>query len=114
MAQIRQNLAASIRVFTRCSSKAIKRLYAGPKREQGIYGGDTGHDPDSDDESHNAEHFKVDIDSLSDGPNETVFLIYLCVSTLLQGQGYIDRPAFCSRLKNSHGSCCIYWIHTPK
>ncbi|GFZ50881.1 hypothetical protein JCM24511_08639 [Saitozyma sp. JCM 24511] len=75
---IRESLARSLKEFTRSSSTAIKRLYAGPRRAKGVYedgsssSGEEGDDGDSVDE----------LDELADGPNETVFLIYFFLFTL--------------------------------
>jgi hypothetical protein len=63
---ITSNLASSLETFTKSTSTAIKRLYAGPRRAKGIY-----HDSsDSSDEGSDQEEH-------GQGPNETVFLIYL-------------------------------------
>jgi len=72
VADIRNKLAASLRNFSKRSSIAIKLLYAGPKRAKGIY-----EDSDSSDDEPTIRR-GVEDDS-TDGPNETVFLIYLCV-----------------------------------
>ena len=61
-------LASSLKDFTQSSSRAIKRLYAGPRREKGIY-------EDIDYES--GEEPVAKLDEVGEGPNETVFLIYL-------------------------------------
>ncbi|ORY35739.1 hypothetical protein BCR39DRAFT_511847 [Naematelia encephala] len=74
LAGIRNNLATSLREFVKSSSTAIKRVYAGPKRERGLYGDQ---DANSSDESFAAlEEDEVE------GPNETVFLIYFFLFTL--------------------------------
>lgn len=72
VADIRNKLAASLRNFSKRSSIAIKLLYAGPKRAKGIY-----EDSDSSDDEPTIRR-AVEDDS-TNGPNETVFLIYLCV-----------------------------------
>ena len=74
LAGIRSKLGTSLKDFNKCSSTAIKRLYAGPRRAKGIY-----EDSDSDsstDGGHEHEHVDIDVESV-EGPNETVFLIYL-------------------------------------
>ncbi|WVR09502.1 hypothetical protein IAU60_006570 [Kwoniella sp. DSM 27419] len=92
---IRMNLACSLSDFSTACSRVIKRVYAGPIRERGIYLAESGLDPDSDSES-DTDHvasspssadslpklddgLNPDLDhkeSLQDGPNETVFLVY--------------------------------------
>ena len=83
LAEIRQALATSLRAFTKCSSKAIKRLYAGPKRAKGVYEDTESEDSDVDD--HLDNHLTADLDGLHHGPNETVFLIYLWVPRRVRG-----------------------------
>lgn len=61
----RHRLESSLATFSQSSSAAIKRLYAGPRREQGVY------ERDTEDEDLPA------IGEIVDGPNETVFTIYL-------------------------------------
>ena len=66
-----------MREFNGSATRAIKRLYAGPKREKGVY-----HDKDSGSSeswSDSGDEGTEDLDE-STGPNETVFLIYLYVS----------------------------------
>ncbi len=67
LAATRERLRTSLVLFSQTSSSAIKRLYAGPRREQGVY------ERDSEDEDLPA------LGEIIDGPNETVFSIYLWV-----------------------------------
>lgn len=65
----RSTLASSLKDFTRSSSIAIKRLYAGPRRERGIYEDCEG--------VSDSEEISPAWDEVGEGPNETVFLLYL-------------------------------------
>jgi hypothetical protein len=67
---LRNALGSSLKQFNDSATRAIKRLYAGPKREKGMY-----HGSDSDD-SDGGVIEDLD-DSTATGPNETVFLVYL-------------------------------------
>lgn len=73
--KIRSDLAAKLKLFSRSSGRAIKRLYAGPKRAKEVL--EDGID-NSDDEDSQPENTP----SPSEGPNETVFLIYFFLFTL--------------------------------
>ncbi|KAK4685629.1 hypothetical protein P7C73_g4513, partial [Tremellales sp. Uapishka_1] len=73
---IRSSLSAALRDFTESSSTAIKRLYAGPKRERGVY-----HISDDGDHSESEEPLSANLDQEEEGPNETVFLIYFFLFT---------------------------------
>jgi len=73
---LRSALEGSLREFSDSATRAIKRLYAGPKREKGMYHGRDDSDSDSGDEG------TEDLDE-STGPNETVFLVYLYVNTIV-------------------------------
>lgn len=86
---LRTTLAEQIRTFTRSSSVAIKRLYAGPRRRKEIYQ-DSGDSSSSESEGdgptahHSPEGHSDGVDTpaldpvaTTDGPNEAVFLIYL-------------------------------------
>lgn len=64
----RSKLNIALQTFSHTSSSAIKNLYAGPRREQGVY-----HNSREDSEDEDLPPLG---DSL-DGPNETVFLMYL-------------------------------------
>ncbi|WVQ80167.1 hypothetical protein IAT38_002272 [Cryptococcus sp. DSM 104549] len=97
LTQIRANLAASLKDFTQSSSRAIKRVYAGPKRKRGVYSkagspGVDSSDSDSDSESSGGDSTEGDKkegdglpiagqSQLRDGPNETVFWIYFFLFT---------------------------------
>ncbi|EIW68238.1 hypothetical protein TREMEDRAFT_32574, partial [Tremella mesenterica DSM 1558] len=70
----RSSLATSLKEFNKSSSRAIKRLYAGPRREKGIYEEDG--DSDSDDTE------IIDLAETAHGPNETVFFVYFFLFTL--------------------------------
>jgi hypothetical protein len=69
--EVRNKLAGSLKDFSTKTSIAIKRLYAGPKRAKEIHRGS--------DLSGSENEGLLDIEngSLPEGPNETVFLIYL-------------------------------------
>lgn len=75
--QLRGALETSLKAFNESATRAIKRLYAGPKREKEVY--------DSDSDSDGSDEIEWDEDEgtqnldESTGPNETVFLVYLCV-----------------------------------
>lgn len=92
---IRSKLAISLKEFTLSSSRAIKRVYAGPRREKGVYfkadssssdDGESGSDEESE-KSYGARSkckFEAaedlpleDQPDINHGPNETVFWIYL-------------------------------------
>jgi hypothetical protein len=76
--RLRNALRTSLGQFNDSATRAIKRLYAGPKREKGMY-----HDSDSDEDSEDEKedgHATEDLDE-STGPNETVFLVYLWVKS---------------------------------
>ena len=66
-------LSQTLQDFIKCSNRAIKRLYAGPRRERGIL-----RDPSNDSD----EDEPRDLGGILDGPNETVFLIYFFLFTL--------------------------------
>jgi hypothetical protein len=73
---LRSALERSLKEFNDSATRAIKRLYAGPKREKGVY-----HDKDSgssESGSDSGDEGTEDLDE-STGPNETVFLVYLYV-----------------------------------
>jgi hypothetical protein len=74
LTRIRSELGTALKEFNKCSSTAIKRLYAGPRRAKGIYE-DSGSDSSSE-SGRDHEHAEIDAESF-EGPNETVFLIYL-------------------------------------
>ncbi|KAK6910779.1 hypothetical protein I203_104811 [Kwoniella mangroviensis CBS 8507] len=89
LAEIRENLAKSLKDFSSSSSRAIKRVYAGPKRRRGIYESDSesseDDDPDSSSTSENEEDKEKNEDlnkgNIIGGPNETVFLVYFFLFT---------------------------------
>jgi hypothetical protein len=70
---LRQHLKTSLGEFNTSAGRAIKRLYAGPRRAKGYHH----HSSSGSDDS------QADVDAVErsggkpDGPNETVFLIYL-------------------------------------
>jgi hypothetical protein len=74
---LRSALETSLKQFNESASRAIKRLYAGPKREKEIYDSDS----DDSDEVGTASDEDEPTKNLdeSTGPNETVFLVYLYV-----------------------------------
>lgn len=75
VSDLRHKLASSLRKFNVCSSRAIKRLYAGPRRQKGVYEHSIG--SESEDEHDSKSSVSIDIEDHDEGPNETVFLIYL-------------------------------------
>ncbi|OXG16573.1 hypothetical protein C361_04943 [Cryptococcus neoformans Tu259-1] len=96
---IRSKLAISLKEFTLSSSRAIKRVYAGPRREKGVYfkadsssshDGESGSDEESE-KSYGARSkckFEATEDlpledqpDINHGPNETVFWIYFFLFT---------------------------------
>nr|XP_031864022.1 uncharacterized protein CI109_000666 [Kwoniella shandongensis]KAA5531094.1 hypothetical protein CI109_000666 [Kwoniella shandongensis] len=80
--QIRKNLAQSLNDFSQSSSRAIKRVYAGPRRRRGIYRDDSsGSDSGSSDSGDSLDHVGGEEDHVDGGPNETVFLIYFFLFT---------------------------------
>lgn len=60
--RLRDRLSVALRDFNLSATRAIKRLYAGPKREKELH-----HDQTEDSENGEGD----------EGPNETVFLVYL-------------------------------------
>jgi hypothetical protein len=68
-----------LKQFNESASRAIKRLYAGPKREKEIYDSDS--DSDASDEAGTGSDEDEGTKNLDEttGPNETVFLVYLYV-----------------------------------
>jgi hypothetical protein len=74
----RAAVAAALRDFSRSSSRAIKRIYAGPRRRKGVYASDS--DSSSSDEGqHEPQHLSPFVvkDDGDEGPNEVIFLVYL-------------------------------------
>ncbi|WWC90598.1 uncharacterized protein L201_005534 [Kwoniella dendrophila CBS 6074] len=82
---IQEDLAKSLKEFSLSSSRAIKRVYAGPKRRRGIYESDSSgnESPDSSSEDTAEEAIEEDFDqgNMVGGPNETVFLVYFFLFT---------------------------------
>ncbi|KAK8854671.1 hypothetical protein IAR55_003410 [Kwoniella newhampshirensis] len=91
--RIRADLAASLKDFSMSSSRAIKRVYAGPRRRRGIYRDEESDESDSGsdgcaesqqfsevDSPDGNDDVNGDQDSLG-GPNEVVFLIYFFLFT---------------------------------
>lgn len=95
-----------MREFNDSATRAIKRLYAGPKREKGMYH-DHDHDIDSDESSDSGDEGTENLDE-STGPNETVFLVYLYVLLLGLGHELMIVSSLLSR--NLAGKSCSYWI----
>lgn len=75
LGDIRMDVSAALGAFSKSSSTAIKRIYAGPRRRRGVYDSD-GSDSESgsDDLAHLAP---PDNEFDDDGPNEVIFLVYL-------------------------------------
>lgn len=71
--ELRANVATALTNFSRSSSRAIKSIYAGPRRRLGIYDSDSDTDTD---EGSNSQPPGLERDG-DDGPNEVVFLVYL-------------------------------------
>jgi hypothetical protein len=74
---LRSALERSLKEFNDSATRAIKRLYAGPKREKGMYHGREDGDSNSDSGDEGTEDLEE-----STGPNETVFLVYLYVTSI--------------------------------
>lgn len=72
--ELRANVASALTNFSRSSSRAIKSIYAGPRRRLGIY--DSDHS-DSDTDSGSGSQSPNQEQDAGDGPNEVVFLVYL-------------------------------------
>lgn len=72
--ELRANVATALSNFSRSSSRAIKSIYAGPRRRLGIY--DSDHS-DTDTDGGSGEHAPDAEQDANDGPNEVVFLVYL-------------------------------------
>ncbi|WVQ72128.1 hypothetical protein IAR50_001673 [Cryptococcus sp. DSM 104548] len=105
LSAIRANLSASLNDFSKYSSRAIKRIYAGPRKEREIYAKSTsesdesssssdGENGDSGKEEGNDNHPQSrgcgleeksspveGQEHLDDGPNETIFWIYYFLFT---------------------------------
>ncbi|WVW85494.1 hypothetical protein I302_107532 [Kwoniella bestiolae CBS 10118] len=90
LVDIRENLAKSLKEFSNSSSRAIKRVYAGPKRRRGIYesDSDSSDDDHSEDDSSSEDEREekeknedLDKGNIIGGPNETVFLVYFFLFT---------------------------------
>jgi hypothetical protein len=95
-----------LREFNDSATRAIKRLYAGPKREKGMYHDREDSDSDSGDEG------TEDLDE-STGPNETVFLVYLYVSITVHMYSKLI-VAFYSRWRSLDGKSSFSWIPSKK
>ncbi|WWC71453.1 uncharacterized protein I206_105409 [Kwoniella pini CBS 10737] len=85
---IRADLAQSLQVFSSSSSRAIKRVYAGPKRRRGIYesdsdtsDGETSSISSISESEANEKHEDLDKGNIIGGPNETIFLVYFFLFT---------------------------------
>lgn len=73
LSRLRNQLSTSLREFNQSATRAIKRLYAGPRREKEFQSDhDNGHVPDH----ARSPELETD-DDQAEGPNETVFLVYL-------------------------------------
>ncbi|WRT68516.1 uncharacterized protein IL334_005492 [Kwoniella shivajii] len=82
LVSIRENLAKSLKDFSTSSSRAIKRVYAGPQRKRGIYESDPDSDSSSISETSSSEEDgDLDKGNVIGGPNETVFLVYFFLFT---------------------------------
>lgn len=69
ISRLRNGLSTALREFNQSATRAIKRLYAGPRREKEFLSShDTGHE--------RSPELETDEDQV-EGPNETVFLVYL-------------------------------------
>ncbi|WOO77198.1 uncharacterized protein LOC62_01G000785 [Vanrija pseudolonga] len=80
LTEIRTSLATALQNFSRASSRAIKRVYAGPRRRRGILPGKNGESSSSSDEEGSGGDKAVD--DHSTGPNEVIFLVYFFLFTL--------------------------------
>jgi hypothetical protein len=84
---LRGALETSLKQFNESASRAIKRLYAGPKREKEIYDSDSDSDDSDGAETESEEDEATKNLDESTGPNETVFLVYLYVLLCLDQVG---------------------------
>nr|XP_018261601.1 uncharacterized protein I303_06041 [Kwoniella dejecticola CBS 10117]OBR83759.1 hypothetical protein I303_06041 [Kwoniella dejecticola CBS 10117] len=88
LSTIRENLARSLKDFSNSSSRAIKRVYAGPKRRRGIYesdsdssDGESSGSPSDHERDDKEKDEDLDKGNIVGGPNETVFLVYFFLFT---------------------------------
>lgn len=70
LGDIRMAVSVALRDFSKSSSSAIKRIYAGPRRRKGVYASDS-----SDSDSEDYMPTKQELEE--EGPNEVIFLVYL-------------------------------------
>ena len=96
--------------FNGSATRAIKRLYAGPKREKEVY-----HDRDSGSSESGSDSGNEGTEDLeeSTGPNETVFLVYLYVFFASQMKRELTS-AFYSRWRNLEGKFSFYWTPSKR
>ncbi|BEI80670.1 hypothetical protein CcaverHIS002_0111990 [Cutaneotrichosporon cavernicola] len=84
----RAAVAEALSDFSRSSGRAIKRIYAGPRRRKGVY--DSDNDSSSSDEGQEPQHrtllLSVNEDD-DDGPNEVIFLVYFFLFTMEEFAG---------------------------
>ncbi|WVF67567.1 hypothetical protein IAT40_002325 [Kwoniella sp. CBS 6097] len=80
---IQENLATALADFSESSSRAIKRVYAGPRRARGVYESDSDSDCAFDPAGDGASEVSnlQSEEGLEEGPNETVFLVYFFLFT---------------------------------
>lgn len=98
---LRDRLSLALRDFNSSATRAIKRLYAGPKRENGVHPNALGMDEGD-----------LDKEEADDGPNETVFLVYLYV---LPGRACAHRCIVsCSRWRNSAEKHCSFLTRSKR
>ncbi|WVQ95062.1 hypothetical protein IAU59_002154 [Kwoniella sp. CBS 9459] len=80
---IQEDLAKALADSSESSSRAIKRVYAGPRRAKGVYESDSdsecAFDPAGDGASEVSDLRSVE--GQEEGPNETVFLVYFFLFT---------------------------------
>ncbi|BEJ17565.1 hypothetical protein CspHIS471_0609660 [Cutaneotrichosporon sp. HIS471] len=79
----RAAVAEALSDFTRSSGRAIKRIYAGPRRRESVY--DSDNDSSSSDEGQEPQHRTLPLtvnEDDDDGPNEVIFLVYFFLFTM--------------------------------
>lgn len=96
--------------FNVSATRAIKRLYAGPKREKEVY-----HEKDSGSSESGSDSGNEGTEDLeeSTGPNETVFLVYLYAFFASRMERELTS-AFYSRWRNLEGRFSSYWIRSKR
>lgn len=78
---VRAAVAGALQDFSKSSSRAIKRIYAGPRRRKGVYASDSeGSSSSSGEETEGPTlpaAVAAEVEEEDDGPNEVIFVVYL-------------------------------------